>query len=70
MFKAVPLIARMTAGVSNLKNFVLKQRELMMEEASSGSPGSLPEARVSKFSNAGSLKMGFTSNMKIPEGTK
>ena len=39
----------------------------MMEEASSGT---LPEARVSKFSNAGSLKMGFTSNMKIPEGTK
>ena len=28
-----------------------------------------PECRVSKFTNAGSLKMGFTSTVKVPDGT-
>ena len=28
-----------------------------------------PECRVSELTNSGMLKMGFLSNMKIPEGT-
>ena len=28
-----------------------------------------PECRVSKLTNNGELKMGFLSNMKVPEGT-
>ena len=61
----------MTAGVSNVKEFVLAQRKLVTQQAASGGSGSArpPEIRVSKFSNSGSLKMGFTADVKVPDGT-
>ena len=61
----------MTAGVSNVKEFVLAQRKLVTEKAAAGGGGSArpPEVRVSKFSNSGALKMGFTADVKVPDGT-
>ena len=61
----------MTAGVSNVKEFVLAQRKLVTEKAAAGGGGGArpPEVRVSKFSNSGALKMGFTADVKVPDGT-
>ena len=61
----------MTAGVTNVKKLILAQRELVTEQAAKSTSGGArpPEVRVSKFSNSGSLKMGFTSDVKVPDGT-
>ena len=61
----------MTTGVPNVKELVLRQREETKKLAKSPPKGQArpPEARVAKFSNSGSLKMGFTSGVKVPDGT-
>ena len=71
LFTPVPLVARMTQGVTNVKELILKQREEVTKRASVTSSAATrpPECRVSKFSNAGSLKMGFTSSVNVPDGT-
>lgn len=71
VFVSVPLVARLTAGVPNVKELVLRQRELVKEQAAqSGSGPERPlETRVSDFTNSGSLKMSFSSPVKVPDGT-
>ena len=65
------MVARLTTGVPNVKELVLRQREETKKLAKSPPKGQArpPEARVAKFSNSGSLKMGFTSGVKVPDGT-
>ena len=55
--------------MTNVKSLVLRQREKTKEEAGKASGPLPPETRVSKFTNAGSLKMAFTESIKVPEGT-
>ena len=72
LFTPIPLAARMTQGVPNIRKLILKQRQEVTKQAASASGGKAvrpPECRVSKFTNAGALKMGFTSDVKIPDGT-
>ena len=72
LFVPIPLVARMTQGVPNVKKLILKQRELVTQraaESTSSSPTRPPEVRVSKFTNSGSMKMRFTSQINVPEGT-
>ena len=72
MFVPVPLVARLTTGVPNVKKLVLRQRELVKEQAAQTSSGGSrpPETRVDKFSNSGSMKMRFTAPVNIPSGTQ
>ena len=72
MFVPVPLVARLTTGVSNVKKLVQRQRELVSQQAaeSAGGDARPPETRVDKFSNSGSMKMRFTAPIKVPEGTQ
>ena len=72
MFVPVPLVARLTTGVPNVKKLVQRQRELVSKQAASSSGGDSrpPETRIDKFSNSGSMKMRFTAPIKLPEGTQ
>ena len=72
LFTPIPLAARMTQGVPNIRKLILKQRQEVTKRAANASKGSAvrpPECRVNKFTNAGALKMAFTSDVKIPDGT-
>ena len=71
MFVPVPLVARLTTGVTNVKKLALRQRELVTQQAAESSSGGSrpPEPRIDKFSNSGSMKMRFTSSVNIPDGT-
>jgi len=69
IFTPVPLVARLTSGVSNVKEIAKRQRENVTKGANSAKGSAIPpEARVKKFTNSGSLKMIFTSPLKIPDG--
>ena len=72
MFVPVPLVARLTTGVPNVKKLVLRQRELVKEQAAktSSSGPRAPETRIDKFSNSGSMKMRFTVPVNVPSGTQ
>ena len=72
LFTPIPLAARMTQGVQNIRKLILKQRKQVTELAASSNVGKAarpPECRVNKFTNSGALKMTFTSDVKVPEGT-
>ena len=71
LFTPVPLVARITTGVSNIKELIQRQREAITEQAaapvSSDSGGVRPpEARVGSFKNNGSVSLGFSSKIKFP----
>ena len=69
LFTPVPLVARLTSGVSNVKEIAKRMRKNVTKNANSAKGSAIPpEARISKFSNSGSLKMIFTSPLKIPDG--
>ena len=72
VFVPVPLVARLTTGVPNVKKLVLRQRELVKKQAaeSTSSDSRPPETRIDKFSNSGSMKMRFTAPVKVPDGTQ
>ena len=59
VFIPIPLVARVTTGVSTVKALVQKQRELISEQAKvaaeTGDSVRPPEARVSDFTNAGGV---------------
>ena len=59
VFIPIPLVARVTTGVSTVKALVQKQRELISEQAKVAAESSdsvrPPEARVSDFTNAGGV---------------
>ena len=69
LFTPVPLVARLTAGLDSLKQFVLRQREIVSEVSASASSTSArpPEARVNKLSNSGYLTIGFTTRLNVSE---
>ena len=72
LFTPIPLAARMTQGVPNIRKLILKQRKEVTKRAASSSAGKSvrpPECRVSKFTNSGNVKMTFTADIKIPDGT-
>ena len=69
LFTSVPLAARLTTGVTNIKELALKQRENITNKAASNSY-TAPETRFWDFSNSGELKMAFTQPLEIPEGTE
>jgi len=70
LFVSVPLAARMTSGVQNVKDMILMQREIVAAQAASTPPGEPrpPEARVKEMNNSGGLGMGFSPQLVIPEG--
>ena len=55
LFVPVPLAARMTSGIQNVKEVILRQREFVTQQAASPPPGKPrpTEARVKKMSNSG-----------------
>ena len=72
LFTPIPLAARMTQGVPNIRKLILKQRKEVTKRAANSSVGKTvlpPECRVNKFTNSGALKMAFTADVKIPDGT-
>ena len=76
LFTPVPLVARLSGGVQDVKAFALRQREEVSKQASgnekssAATPATMPhEARIKEFSNSGSVKMGFSKTLKVPEGT-
>ena len=73
VFTPIPLVARLTTGVKNVKQLVLKQREIITSMATDTSRQSgprPPETRIKGFDNAGGIKMGFTSKIGFPQGIK
>jgi hypothetical protein len=69
MFTSVPLVARLTSGVDEVKALILRQRELVTEEAASSNGERKPEARVKKVDNKGNISLGFTVRLDVPEVT-
>ena len=69
LFKPVPLAARLTAGIASVKQFILRQREIIAENsvASTNTPARPPEARVNQLSNSGLLSIGFTSKLAVSD---
>ena len=61
VFKPVPLAARMTKGVQNVKEMVLKQREIVTKTATVVDPSGerAPETRMS-CDNFKKVSIGFT----------
>ena len=70
VFKPVPLAARMTKGVENVREMVLKQRELVTKSATSvdASGERAPESRMS-CDNFKKVSIQFTEQVDFPEGT-
>lgn len=68
MFTPVPLVARLTSGVDEVKALILRQRELVTQEAaSSGGATRKPEARVKTVDNKGNISLGFTVSLDVEE---
>ena len=71
LFTYVPLEARMSQGVQNMKDFILKQRDEVTRIAASTTTSEKtrpPEARITEMTNSGTCKMSFTSKLDVPEG--
>ena len=66
LFDPAPLVARLTAGVESVKALADRQSEYMAEQAVDKPE---PEARIQKISSSGRVKVQFTSELDIPEGT-
>ena len=72
VFVPVPLAARLTTGVPDVKKLARRQRELITQEAAEAPSSATrpPETRIDKFSNSGSMKMRFTAPVSVPDGTQ
>jgi len=60
----------MTSGVQNVKEVILRQRELVAQQAASPplNKPRPPEARVKEMDNSGALGMSFPTPLNVPEG--
>ena len=69
-FVQIPLAGRLSKGVDNLKEMVLKQRELVTQSATSfdASGERAPESRMS-CDNFKKVSIKFTEQVDFPEGT-
>jgi len=70
LFTPVPLIARLTTGVDNVKALILRQRELVTSLAANSEGPRPPEVRIRKFDSSGGLSLRFTSEINFPPDTE
>lgn len=70
LFTPVPLVARLTSGIDNVKALILRQREQVTSLAAQSQGLRPPEVRIRKFDSSGGLSLRFTSEISFPAGTE
>ena len=70
LFNYVPLKARLQAGQEKVRQLAYRQRDHIEAKVAENEGPPIVEARVTKITGSGKVKMRFTSPIEFPEDLK